>query len=232
MKIVIDESISQVVPNCHLGYLHIKDVVVRGTPPALSQEFLKLQSEVAEAYNLEILPKLPRIMAVRNMYKKLDFDPSRYRPASEALVRRVLQNKGLYYVNSAVDVNNYCSIKYMLPFGLYDMDRINGDILYQRVSEGTYTNIAGNLVNTDGKPFLTDQLGVFGNPTSDCQRTAVTLTTRNLLCVIYADEAVNTAELSSMLDFAAEMFLCYNKGSVTAKGFASVYEGIREGTGQ
>ncbi|HWR41591.1 B3/B4 domain-containing protein [Sporomusa sp.] len=220
MEITIHNSISNVVPNGRLGYLTIKNVVVRGTPPALSQEFTQLQAEVAKAYNLNILPKLPRILAVRNMYKKLDFDPSRYRPASEALVRRVLQKKDLYYVNSAVDVNNYCSIKYLLPFGLYDLDQISSDVVYKRASEGSYTNIAGNVVSTENKPFLTDNDGVFGNPTSDARRTAVTLATRNLLAVVYADESASTDELQEILDFAGEMFVFYNGGTVTKKNFA------------
>lgn len=217
MKISIHESIRQVIPNCRLGYLTISDVIVRGTPPALSQEFAQLQQEVAKVCNLELLPKLPRVLAVRNMYKKLDFDPSRYRPSSEDLVRQVLQKKDLYYVNSAVDVNNYCSIKYLLPFGLYDLDQIEGDVIYRREQAGSYINMAGKEVSTDNKPFLTDNKGAFGNPTSDSRRTAVTLTTRNLLSVIYADESVSTEELSSMLDFVGNMFVCYNGGKVTGK---------------
>lgn len=220
MQITIHKSISQVVPNCRLGYLIVRNVVVRGTPPALSQEFGQLQQEVAKAYNMEVLPKLPRILAVRNMYKKLDFDPMRYRPASEALVRRVLQKKDLYYVNSAVDVNNYCSIKYLLPFGLYDLDQIAGEVIYRRADEGSYVNIANNEVSTGNKPFLTDQMGVFGNPTSDSRRTAVTLTTRNLLSVVYADESVSIDELNSILDFAGNMFIIYNGGAVTGKNVA------------
>jgi len=217
MKIMIHESISHVVPNCRLGYLTINDVVVRGTPTALSQEFDKLQIEVGQAYNMDILPKLPRILAVRNMYKKLHFDPARYRPASEALVRRVLQKKNLYYVNSAVDVNNYCSIKYLLPFGLYDLDKIVGDVSYKLATEGQYTNMTGKTVSTEDKPFLTDDIGVFGNPTADSRRTAVTLTTRNLLAVVYADESVSAPELNDILDFTATMFVCYNGGKVAGK---------------
>jgi DNA/RNA-binding domain of Phe-tRNA-synthetase-like protein len=197
--------------------LTINNVVVRGTPTALSQQFDRLQIEVGQAYNMDILPKLPRVLAVRNMYKKLHFDPARYRPASEALVRRVLQKKNLYYVNSAVDVNNYCSIKYLLPFGLYELDSIVGDVCYKLATEGQYTNIAGKSVSTEDKPFLTDDIGVFGNPTADSRRTAVNLTTRNLLAVIYADESVSTPELKEILDFAATMFVCYNGGEVTGK---------------
>lgn len=224
MKITIHESISHVVPNCRLGYFTINDVIVRGTPTALSQQFDKLQIEVGQAYNMDILPKLPRILAVRNMYKKLHFDPSRYRPASEALVRRVLQKKNLYYVNSAVDVNNYCSIKYLLPFGLYDLDKIEGDVVYKLATQGHYVNLAGKKVSTEDKPFLTDNIGVFGNPTSDSQRTAVTLATRNLLAVIYAEENVSIPEFNEILDFASDMFVCYNDGKVTGKYIVSKEE--------
>lgn len=217
MEVQIDESIRNSIPNCRLAYITVTDVAVRGTPPALTQEFLQLQAAVAKAYHLDILPTMPRIAAVRTMYKKLNFDPSRYRPASEALVRRVLQNKGLYYVNSAVDVNNYCSIKFLLPFGIYDLSPIQGNVNYRLATEGTYVNIAGNEVSTNNKPFLTDDMGPFGNPTSDARRTAVTLGTRNLLSVVYADEEVTDAELADIADFTADMLVRYNGGKIADK---------------
>ena len=153
-------------------------------------------------------------MAVRNMYKKLDFDPTRYRPASESLVRRVLQHKGVYYVNSAVDAGNYCSLKYLLPFGLYDLDKIDGNIKYCRADPGPYVNIGGHTVSTDGKPFLTDGSGVFGNPTSDSRRTAVSLTTTKLLSVVFAGAEAKTEDLFPILQFAGEILTRYNGGTV------------------
>jgi len=217
MQISIDDSIKKAIPNCRLGIIIVSDVTVRGTPPALAQEFGQLQAEVAKIYKLDLLAATPRIVAVRTMYKKLDFDPSRYRPASEALVRRVLQNKSLYYVNSAVDVNNFCSIKYLMPFGLYDLDKITGNVLYRMASEGTYVNISSKEVSANGKPFLTDQTGFFGNPTSDARRTAVNLSTTNLLSVIYADEEVTDQELQALLDDTANMMVMYNGGSIREK---------------
>lgn len=224
MRVIIDESIKRAVPNCRLGYIVVNDVNVRGTPPALSREFGQLQAEAESMYNIDVLPTVPRIIAVRSMYKKLDFDPSRYRPASEALVRRVLQNKGLYFVNSAVDVNNYCSIKYLMPFGLYDADKIQGDITYRLAEEGFYVNISGKDVSTNGKPFLSDLNGVFGNPTSDARRTAVTLSTKNIMSIVYADEEVADSILGEVLDFTGAMLVRYNGGTITARGIAAAGE--------
>jgi DNA/RNA-binding domain of Phe-tRNA-synthetase-like protein len=217
MNILIDDNIKDILPEYRLACMEISGVTITGTPAPLMQDFTALQEEVGKIYKLDILTSVPRIAAVRNMYRKLRFDPGRYRPASEALVRRVLQNKGLYYLNSAVDVNNYCSLKFLLPFGLYDRDQIDGDVAYALSTEGTYQNIAGNEVSTDGKPFLTDRVGVFGNPTSDSRRTAVTLKTRNLLSVIYVDTETEEDELNSILTFVGEMFVRYNGGIVTAK---------------
>ncbi|MEN6565432.1 MAG: phenylalanine--tRNA ligase beta subunit-related protein [Veillonellales bacterium] len=217
MQITIHESIKLVIPKCRLGYVIVNDAVVRGTPPSLAQEFFKLQAEVAKVYNMDILKKIPRIIAVRSMYKKLDFDPSRYRPASEALVRRVLKNKGLYYMNSAVDVNNFCSIKFLLPFGIYDLDHIQGNVIYRLAPEGSYINMSGHTLSTNGKPFLSDEIGVFGNPTSDSKRTAINLSGRNLMSVIYADEEVSDDELEHMLEFTAEMLIRYNGGRIGEK---------------
>lgn len=216
-RITIDESITKKVPGCRLGCVLYEQVAVRGSTPALTQEFIKLQQEASDAYQLGLLPKLPRIVAVRSMYKKMSFDPSRYRPASEALIRRVLQNKGVYYVNSAVDVNNYCSIKFLLPLGLYDAAAIMGDICYRIAAGGSYVNISGNTIDAAGKPFLTDSQGVFGNPTADSLRTAVKLSSTDLLSVIYADEEVSDSVLTNMMDFMADMMVRHNRGQVVAR---------------
>lgn len=214
-KLTIGQDIIESCPDCRLGYMLIQGSSIVGSSPALSQEFMKLQEEVARIYNIELLPKLPPVMAVRNMYKKLEFDPARYRPSSEALARRVLQNKGVYYVNSAVDASNYCSLKYLLPFGLYDLDKIEGDtVSYRRAEAGSYQNIGGKLVSTDGKPFLSDAAGVFGNPTSDSRRTAVSLVTANLLSVVYAGSDSQAEDLVPILNFTGEILTRYNGGSV------------------
>ena len=218
MKLSINENIKQLLPNCRLGYAVIDGTSVKGSPPSLSQEFYELQQAAAAAYKIELLPNNPRIAAVRAMFKKMAFDPSRYRPASEALVRRVLNGKGLYYINSAVDVNNYCSLKFLLPFGLYAADKIAGDVDYALAEAGSYVNIAGKTSNTEHKPFLGDKQGVFGNPTADAGRTAVTLQSKQLLSVIYADEEVSNQELEEIIQFTIGMLVCYNGGEVCQQG--------------
>jgi len=127
----------------------------------------------------------PQIMAARKAYKALGKDPARYRPAAEALTRRVLQGKGLYHVNNLVDINNLVSIKSGLSIGTYQCDQIQGDIVFRRAdSTETYKGIGRDMLNLEGLPVFCDKLGPFGSPTSDSERTMITPGNHNIIMVL------------------------------------------------
>lgn len=214
MKFDIHESVKQGTDRCRLGYILIRNTKVHGTPSSLAQKFFQLQSSIAAIYNIHGLNNGPRLAGVGSLYNQSDFDASRYNLASEELVRRALDNKESYYVNSAVTVTHYCSINFLLPIGLYDFDQINGDIGYSIPLEDTYVDIKGDIMDTNYKLFLNDSNGPFGNSDADSRRTAVTLSTNNLLAVVYANETVGTEELMHILNFTGEMIIRYNDGVV------------------
>ena len=226
MDIKIDSSVKRLIPNCRLGVLAIRGITVRGTPPALAEELALLQAKVAATYRLDALTSGPNMDKFKPIRRKTDWDAGQCRPAPEPLVRRLLQNKGNAYVNTAVDVVSYCSLKYLLPFGLYDLDRISGDVLYKLFPENCISQeefgfgIADNSCSADMDkeiPYLTDAAGPFGTPAVDSTRTAVTLTTRNVLIVLYADTEYADEQLEEMLGFAGQMFVRYNRGSIAEK---------------
>ena len=214
MEFHIHESIKRGAVRCRLGYILIRDAKVQGTPPSLAQKLFQLQTSIAAVYNIDALHNVPRLAGMGSLYNQKDFDATRYNLASEELVRHVLDNRDSYYVNSAVTVTNYCYIKFLLPIGLYDLDQINGDIMYNMPREDNYVDIRGNVVTTDSKPFLCDSHGVFGSYNEDARRTAVTLTTNNLLAVVYADDKVASEELMHILDFTGQMIIRYNGGMI------------------
>lgn len=144
-----------------------------------------LASEYKKLYNGFSSAK-PLLQTARKLYKSVGIEPSRYRPSSEALLKRILQDKPLYQINAAVDFGNYCSLKYMLPVGLYDMDKIEGDIQVRLgYDDEVYEGLGKPVVYLHDKLVLSDQKGAFGNPSSDSRRTSVDLNTRNLLFVYY-----------------------------------------------
>lgn len=127
-----------------------------------------------------------RTAAVRTMYKKLGIDPTKTRPSSEALLRRVRKGDPLPRINSLVDVINWCSLETQLSFGLYDAGKIAGEVVMRRGLEGeSYPGIRKDEVHVGGRLVLADSRGAFGNPTSDSARTAVTEAATSALIVIF-----------------------------------------------
>ena len=133
-------------------------------------------------------------IAVRSMYKRVGIDPTKTRPSSEALLRRVRRADELPRVNSVVDVINWCSLETQLPYGVYDVDRIRGAIELRLGRDGeTYAGIRKDAVHVAGRLTLADDDGPFGNPTSDSARTMVTTATSAILVVIFTPAAVEHA---------------------------------------
>jgi DNA/RNA-binding domain of Phe-tRNA-synthetase-like protein len=142
--------------------------------------------------------------AVRAMYKQVGIDPTKRRPSSEALLRRVLKGEPLPRVNSVVDVCNWCSVECQLPYGLYDADKIDGDVVLRLGREGeSYPGIRKDDVHVAGRITLADAIGPFGNPTSDSARTMVTTATTRVLLVVFAPRRVAAERLAQVLDVTA-----------------------------
>ena len=139
-----------------------------------------------QQHTTESLKQIPSILATRNVYRRLGKDPSRYRPSGEALLRRVLQGKDLYQINTAVDLVNLASMEYGYSIGGFDCDKIQGDTLRLGVGrkDEPYEGIGRGMLNIEGLPVYRDEIGGIGTPTSDNERTAMSLETSHLLALV------------------------------------------------
>lgn len=152
---------------------------------ALWQEIDEVQiPKLATGYETATLSTHPQIKASRQAYKKAGKDPARYRVSSEALMRRILQGKGLYRVNNLVDCNNLISIQTGLSCGLYDLDKVEGDITFRIGTDEEYEGIGRGKLNIEGLPVFADDLGAFGSPTSDSVRTMITTDAKKAMLVM------------------------------------------------
>jgi DNA/RNA-binding domain of Phe-tRNA-synthetase-like protein len=148
--------------------------------------------------------------AVRTMYKRVGLDPTKTRPSSEALLRRVRKGDSLPRINSMVDVCNWCSFEFQLPYGLYDAARIEGDVTLRLGREGeSYPGIRKDDVHVAGRIALVDAVGPFGNPTSDSARTMVTTGTTRGLLVVFAPREVGVARLTYVMSITSERMQLY-----------------------
>jgi DNA/RNA-binding domain of Phe-tRNA-synthetase-like protein len=142
-----------------------------------------------------------QIEDARTLYKALGLDPTKTRPANEALLRRVLKGEALYRVNTLVDALNLCSLRFQLPFGLYDLDRVVPPVVLRRGMAGeAYDGIRKAQVNVEGRPVLSDAQGPFGNPTSDSARTMITPGTVRALVTVYVPIGFALGRLDKVLD--------------------------------
>ena len=145
--------------------------------------------------------------AVRTMYKRVGIDPTKTRPSNEALLRRVRKGDAIPRINSAVDIVNWCSLEFQLPYGLYDASKIEGAVTMRLGREGEkYAGIRKDEVNVGGRITVADDRGAFGNPTSDSARTMVTPETTELLVVIYAPTEIPKPQLERVVTATAERF--------------------------
>src|SRR5262245_30001947 len=117
----------------------------------------RLDSPLADAEAAVRAHPPDEIAAVRTMYKRVGIDPTKRRPSSEALLRRVRKGEPLPRINSMVDVCNWCSLEFQLPYGLYDAAFIDGDVVLRLGRDGeSYPGIRKDDVHIGGRITLAD----------------------------------------------------------------------------
>ena len=185
MHIIVSQEIESVCP-AFVGAAVEAQVVNTPYSKELWDEIHALEERFRQELTTESLKDLPSIAATRRVYKACGKDPSRYRPASEQLIRRMLQGKELYQIDTLVDLINLASIAYGYSIGGFDADKFVGDTLTLGVGrEGEpYEGIGRGMLNIAGLPVYRDADGGVGTPTSDHERTKMTLETRHLVVLI------------------------------------------------
>jgi DNA/RNA-binding domain of Phe-tRNA-synthetase-like protein len=155
--------------------------------PAVWSETAALGDELRAEWSGRQPSQIPGLGEARDLYKSFGMDPSRHRPSSEALLRRVLKGRELYRISNVVDACNLASLRFLLPIGMYDLDLVEGDVTLRTGRPGEeYPGIRKGMVHLAGRLGLFDGAGPFGSPTSDSARTATRDTTTSLLAVIMA----------------------------------------------
>ncbi|HBL77896.1 MAG: hypothetical protein A2W90_01685 [Bacteroidetes bacterium GWF2_42_66] len=160
------------------------DVQVKNGQEELWVEIEAALSELGNNLNIEDISKIPAIASSRKAYKTCGKDPARYRLSSEALLRRVVSGKGLYRINNVVDQLNLVSVTTGFSIGGYDAGKIQGDVSFGVAGDEPYTGIGRGALNIEGLPVFRDNLGAFGTPTSDSERTSVNENTQRFLMII------------------------------------------------
>ncbi|MGA7854985.1 MAG: phenylalanine--tRNA ligase beta subunit-related protein [Candidatus Acidiferrales bacterium] len=188
------------LPGVKVGIVEAAEVRAVSADAALA----KLMDEVCalkrQEFTVETLAESEPVRAVRAMFREWGMDPSKYRPSSEALLRRVVQGKGLYRVSNVVDIGNLGSIETGWPYGCYDRVKISAPVAFRHGAVGEkYEGIGKQIWHLEGRPVLADPQGPFGSPISDSTRSMITESATQVMIVIYAPARTTDSALGAAM---------------------------------
>jgi DNA/RNA-binding domain of Phe-tRNA-synthetase-like protein len=194
-----------------------RGITARGESPELERDLAELTAAIAARF-ANPADAVQLFQPARALYRALGLDPTKTRPSSEALVRRVIKGSGLYRINRVVDTCNLCSMDMALPVGLYDTDQVRWPATLRPGREGEgYAGLGKDHVSVAGRYTLVDAEGPFGNPSSDSFRTRIREDTTACTFVIFAPAGGDPARLEKQLDDCARRMVRYNGGEVTLR---------------
>ena len=185
IKIKVSNEISTVCPTFAGAAIEAR-VTNSACSDGLWADIHALCEDYKNRFTTQTIKEFPGVEATRRVYRACGKDPSRYRPSSEALIRRVVQGKDLYQIDTLVDLINLASMKYGYSIGGFDADKFEGDTLTLGVGrkDEPYEGIGRGVLNIEGMPVYRDAKGGVGTPTSDNERTKMTLETTHLVVLI------------------------------------------------
>lgn len=188
-----------------LGTARFEGIDLTKDRSALQGELDGVSNTLRRRYEGTAWVDIPGVAETRALYKAIGLDPTKVRPSSEALLRRVLKGQPLYQVNLLVDTINLCSLEFQLSYGVYDWETLVPPLEARLGRPGeSYEGIRKGPVHLGGRICLADENGPFGNPTSDSARASISEKTREALVVIFAPRTMKEDVLARRLDETAE----------------------------
>ena len=207
MEIKLSQEIIEHIPNFKVGIIEYKDITVSESPQMIRGRLQLFQESIYFDLESKNVPELAGIEEWRSIFKKYGKDPNRYRPSVEALYRRVQKQNYLSSVQSAIDINNFFSLQYQVPIGIYDLNNLNGSISIRLGMEGEeYTGLNGRINSLNHLIVSSDNLGPFGSPFVDSDRAPVTFATKNALQIIYLRPSTDVGNAKRLTESLMSMF--------------------------
>ena len=215
LTLKLDKQITDNIPLFKTGWILYNDITVSETPQSLKGRFQLFYQEQQLDLESKNVSDLPGVEEWRAIFKTLGTDPSRYRPSHEALIRRLKKGQDVPEINSAVDLNNFFSIRHQIPMGLYDLAELRGTDVVIRTGTAldVYEGINGRPTSMAEKLLSADAIGSFGSPIVDSKRTMVTEETTNALHIIYFRPSTSVEAAESLLSQIADQFMQIHGGT-------------------
>lgn len=143
----------------------------------------------------------PTVAALRRLFRAAGTDPSRYRPSSEALLRRLLKGEELAPIHPLVDLNNALSVELRVPACVLSAGSFVFPVTLRVGRAGEVLDSMRGPFDLAGKVLLADAEGPFGTPITDSHRVKVRAETSRAWLVAYLPaERLEVAAVAECLD--------------------------------
>ncbi|MGY4690527.1 B3/B4 domain-containing protein [Salibacterium sp. K-3] len=214
MLFSLDENLLQTIPDLKIGIAVYENIVVADSPKMLKGRLEYFQETVRTNLAEHPVDEYEGVKEWRDLFRKLGIDPKRYRPSHEALLKRISKGQDLPFIHSAADINNFFSLQYDMPVGIYDSNALTD---YIKISlgqeEAAMEGLNGRMNNMNGKLAAFDKNGPFGSPIVDAGRTSTTIDTTDAVQIFYLRPSLPAAEAEQLLHAASNMFTQLHSGS-------------------
>ena len=220
LNILWDSTIVKEYPNLIIGYSVIHDVHVNKRDHDMEVFIKKKEEELRRRYSLEELKNVRKVRLYRDFFWRLGIDPTKKRPASEALLRRILRGKGLPKISNVVDAYNLASVETLITLSAYDLDKVRLPLSVRFARKGEKAILIGNReVELTGKEIvLTDGEGILCVLIhGDVERTKVTMNTKNIILIAYGVPGIDENEIINAIDKASEYIIRFAGGSIKSR---------------
>ena len=210
MKFKISKKILEKFPELNIGVLVVQDIDNSGSNKAITKLLRKQESEIRKNFNTETLSQNPKISAWRTAYSSFGAKPKKYKCSVENLYRMILNEIELKPISNLVDIYNYVSIKYIIPLGGDDTDKIDGTVTLKIAkgdepftvlnSEEVKSPKQGEVIYADDKEVLCRRWNW-----RECDKSKMTENTKNATLVIEGLPPFTKADISNIMTELAEL---------------------------
>ena len=187
-------------PDLNAEIIHFRDVHVGRQDQRLEEYKDMVALRLKERWNLDQLRDDPVFRAYRDFFWRLGIDPTKNRPAAEALIRRVLRDSPIPRINTWVDAYNLVSMETAIPIASFDADLLGGELLMREATAGEeFTGIGMEkpVTLTGGEAVIEDGdrlVAIY--PYRDADHSKVTFKTVNVLMLMCGSPGITLDTLS------------------------------------
>ena len=214
----IDETLQDRFPGLAAQIIRFHDVSVKHENSELEEYKRDVYKDTQNKWEVEKLRDDPEFRAYRDFFWKLGIDPTKNRPAAEALIRRVLRDRPIPKINTWVDAYNLVSITTAVPIASFDSDLLEGNLLMREAKTGeTFLGIAMDkpVVLSGGEAVIQDDKRLVAiYPYRDADYSKVSQDTKNVLMLMCGAPGITRTTLNASAKEAMTVLPRFYEGTV------------------